>query len=247
MIVFPLADRLLLVNQIDHAAFAAELLSLWRSDGLPENPRRQALLRGTREHDNGWAEADSAPRRRPEGGPHEFRSIPGDLRLEIWNRGVERRAKNDPEAAVYVVRHALELHRGYQTADTTDAATAGSVDWDGTLARWQSLEGELCERLRLAEDDLSADYRFLFLADTLSLAACLRWSEPVECRGTTMRVEPVNDLRVDLHVEPFPLAGSTTFKMRCRIVPDRTFTSDTDLAMEMASARWQDLVVRLAA
>lgn len=241
MIVLPLADRLLLVNQIDHAAFAAELLSLWRTDGLPENPRRQALLRGTREHDNGWAEADSAPRRRPEGGPHEFRSIPGDLRLEIWNRGVERRVNNDPEAAVYVVRHALELHRGYKPTD------ASSVDWDEALTRWQSLEDELRERTHLAEDDLAADYRFLFIADTVSLAACLRWSEPVERRGTTMRVEPVNDLSVTLSLEPFPLAGSTSFKMRCRIVPDRTFTSDTDLAMEMASARWQDLVVRVAA
>jgi hypothetical protein len=139
-----------------------------------------------------------------------------------------------------VVRHALELHRGYRATD------AGAASWDETLARWQTLEDDLRERIGLGQQELSADYRFLHVADTLSLAACLRWNEPVECRGTTMRTEPVDDLSVQLHMEPFPLAGSTTFKMRCRIVPERAYSSDTDLAMEMASARWQDLTVRVA-
>ena len=261
MILHPLPSRLLVVNQIDHAAFAAEVLSLWRTDGLPEHPRRQALLRGTREHDNGWAEADSAPRRRDDGRPHDFRSIPRDVRLDIFQRGVQRSVQGkpkkdqDPEAWVYVVRHALELHRDDDRGDggTDDWAE----DWQKALAEWQELEDELRELIGLAEDELASDYRYLWIADSLSLAACLRWSEPRTVRGTTMWVteedgkdgkpeEMPDELTVTLHLDPFPLAGATTFKMRCRLIPDRAYTGDADLAVELAMASWVDLTVRVA-
>lgn len=242
MIIHPLPSRLLVVNQIDHAAFAAEVLSLWRADGLPENPRRQALVRGTREHDNGWAEADSAPRRRDDGKPHDFRSIPMDVRLDIFQRGVQRKVDVDPETWVYVVRHALELHDGDRRED------AGAADWDRALNDWQELEDELREQIGLTEDDLAADYRHLWIADSLSLAACLRWKEPRTVNGTSMWVESQDDeMAVRLHLDPFPLAGTTTFRMRCRVIPDRVYSGDADLAVELATASWVDLVVRVAA
>lgn len=246
MIIHPLPSRLLVVNQIDHAAFAAEVLSLWRADGLPENPRRQALLRGTREHDNGWAEADSAPRLGESGKPHDFRSIPRNVRLDIFQRGVQRGVQGklkkevDPEAWVYVVRHALALHR-----DDT-----GMEEWDVALAEWQELEDELRNELGLAEDDLAADYRFLWIADSLSLAACLRWKDPRTVHGTSMWVtddEVGDEMAVTLHLDPFPLAGTTTFKIRCRVIPNRVYTGDADLAVELAMASWVDLSVRVAA
>ena len=62
MIVVPEGATLLLVTQPDHAHLSGELLSLWRAGGLPENPRRADLLFAAREHDNGWREADAAPR-----------------------------------------------------------------------------------------------------------------------------------------------------------------------------------------
>lgn len=240
MIIHPLGERLLMVNQIDHAAFAAEVLSLWRADGLAENPRRAALVRGTREHDNGWAETDSAPRRREDGKPHDFRSIPRDVRLDLFQRGVRRKAASDPEAWVYVVRHARELHRD----------DGGTDDWDAALGYWQTLEEELRERTGVAEADVTADYRLLWIADSLSLAACLRWSEPRTVNGTTVVVTDTpaaspDEMSVDLHLDPFPLAGTTTFKIRCRIIPDRIYTGDADLAVETASATWRDLRVRV--
>ena len=247
MIIHPLtSNRLLMVNQIDHAAFAAEVLSLWRAGGLPDNPRRQALLRGTREHDNGWAEADSAARRRDDGKPHDFRSIPADVRLEIFQRGVRRKPDDDPEAWLYVVRHALELHR----------SDAGHKEWDAALTEWKALEDELLELTGVGESDLAADYRLLWIADSLSLAACLRWSERRTVHGTSMWVteaeefleagERLDEMAVTLHLDPFPLAGSTTFKIHCRTIPDRVFTGDADLAVELASAPWQTLRVRVA-
>lgn len=243
MIIHSLPSRLLVVNQIDHAAFAAEVLSLWRTGGLPQNPRRQALLRGTREHDNGWAEADSAPRVRDDGKPHDFRSIPMDVRLDIFQRGVQRKrgvhskAKEDPEAWVYVVRHALELHR-----DDT-----GTEDWEMALAEWRELDDELRAEIYIDEDELAADYRHLWVADSLSLAACLRWQEPQTVNGTSMWVTEGDEMAVTLLLDPFPLAGATTFRVRCRVIPDRVYTGDADLAVELATASWVDLSVRVAA
>lgn len=250
VIIYPLGDRLLVANQIDHAAFSAELMSLWRADGLAENPRRRALIRGTREHDNGWAEADSAPRVRRGGGeddgrPHDFRSTPPDVRLDLWQTGVRRKADDDPEAWVYVVRHARALHReegGGDGGSETDILRA----WRQALDDWKDLENELRERIGLAEVDLASDYRWLALCDLVSLAVCLRWGEPKETLGTTMQVEIEDDLAVTLHLDPFPLAGKTTFHVPCRIIPDRAYTGDADLAMELATARWQKVRVRVA-
>ena len=71
----PMDGRLLVVSQNDHAHFAAELLALWRADGLPDHPRRRRLLFAAREHDNGWRETDSAPFcDREKGRPHDFMS-----------------------------------------------------------------------------------------------------------------------------------------------------------------------------
>ena len=51
-----------LVTQSDHARLAADLLRLFRVPELVEHPRRELLLRAVAEHDNGWWEADAAPR-----------------------------------------------------------------------------------------------------------------------------------------------------------------------------------------
>ena len=48
-----------------------------------------------------------------------------------------------------------------------------------------------------------------------------------------------------LLLDPFPLAGSTTFEISCRHIPQRDYRSDTDLAMELATARWEKTSVRL--
>src|SRR3954471_10118548 len=115
MIVHPEAETLLLFTQPDHAHFSGELLTLWRSDGLPDHPRRAEILFAGREHDNGWREADAAPRwnaEAPGGGlPHDFISMPRPERIEIWERGTARFAGSHPYAAQLITRHALTLHR----------------------------------------------------------------------------------------------------------------------------------------
>ena len=259
MIVVPEDGRLGIVTQADHAHLAGEVLSLWRADGLPENPRRPDVLFAAREHDNGWREADSAPRVDPDTGrPHDFRSLPDGPRIEIWRRGTERYAGSRPYATLLVCRHARALH----------ADRRGDARWEEELFEpLDELEEDLAEAVEalrvegmaagaaggggdaagfLDPEETEADYRLVRLADVVSLAACGGWTEPVEVPGAgaaTYRVEPAAD-RVLL--DPFPLAGTTTFRVRRRTVTDRPYRSSVDLIGELAAARWGTVDIRLA-
>lgn len=258
------AKDLILTTQTDHAAFAAELLSLWRADGLPSNPRRQPLLLAVREHDNGWAETDSAPRCRSDGRPHDFGSLPSAERLELWRRGVDRWRDREPAVAVYVVRHAVALHERHGTGGDGAEAPEIAEDWDEAMAEWRELQEELRREAELSPEELASDYRFLALADTLSLIVCARWSEPKtvpsaegpvraaletaagDSRGTAPGSLPGSEERLTLRLDPFPLAGITTFRLRVRRIPDRRYEGDADLALELARATWDTVEIRIA-
>jgi hypothetical protein len=112
MIVVREGAALRFITQPDHAHFCGELLSLWHAGGVPDHPRRGDLIFAAREHDNGWREADAAPRWDAEGGrPHDFLSLPRRERIEIWERGTTRFAAERPYAALLVTRHALSIFR----------------------------------------------------------------------------------------------------------------------------------------
>jgi hypothetical protein len=232
MIVVAESPSLLLVTQSDHAHFAGEVAALWRTDGLPHHPRRAELLFAIREHDNGWWEADSAPRCDPtRGRPHDFMTIPRGDRIEIWERGTARFAGEHPYAALLITRHALNLHGDRR----------GQEDWDAFLDFLEELAGGLVEETGAVEGEIAADYRLLDLADLLSLAVCNRWHDPFERHGLR------GELRGGtLHLDPFPLAGTTTFRVPCRRIPERTYRGDADLGGELAAARWGDMQVRIA-
>jgi len=233
MIVSSHDGRLRCVTQSDHAHLAADLLALWVTDGLPEHPRRRELLFAAREHDNGWQEADSAPFHDPETGrPHDFMTLPRDERRRLWLRGPRRHAAREPYAALLITRHALELH----------AVHRGDAAWAETFAAWHALAEELYEAAGVDAATVDADYRWIDLTDVLSLAACGGLDQPVERYG--FRGAAADGV---LTIDPFPLAGVTTLRVPCRDIPARRYVSDTDLAMELASARWRELAVRVAA
>jgi hypothetical protein len=241
MIVVPEGSTFLLITQPDHAHLAAEILALWRRDGLPEHPRRADLLFAAREHDNGWREADAAPRWNAEAGrPHDFLTLPRADRIEIWERGVCRFATERPYAALLIARHARTLLDGRR----------GQEGWDGLLDFLADFERGLLEETGATEDELAADYRWIDLSDQISLTACAGWREAVARPG--LRIEPVafvapgdDDGVVAIGLAPFPLAGATTFRAACRRIPARAYRSDADLGGELAAARWEELTVRV--
>jgi hypothetical protein len=230
MIIADDEDQLWIVTQNDHAHFAAELLSLWRRGGLPEHPRRAEILLAAREHDNGWRESDSAPRcDRESGRPLDFQTVPQDLRREIWRRGVERMADRNPFSALLVVQHAIHLHRARR-----------SSEWSELLDEWRRHRDELLAAAGVERRALERDYRWIELSDLLSLALCSRWHREIELHGVRAEVRPPN-----LALDPFPLAGATTFRIPCRRIPDRPYRGDADLGGELAAARWGEAAVRV--
>ncbi|HEV8238795.1 MAG TPA: DUF3891 family protein [Thermoanaerobaculia bacterium] len=231
MIVRRDGDRLRLVTQPDHAAFAADLLSLFRLPELAFHPRRADLLRAVRLHDNGWRELDAAPPVDPASGlPHSFLDLPHPLRLEIWERGTVRYADSDPYAALLATEHALTLFADQHRTD----------GWRELLARLAERRSELLARCGLEPRELAADYRWLELADRLSLAVCNDWREPFERCGFA------GELGEDgLVLSPFPLAGATTFEVPCRFVDVRRYAGDGELAVALAGARWTSFSIRV--
>lgn len=230
------AGQLRVVTQSDHAHLAAEILRLWRRDGLPDHARRETILLAAREHDNGWREYDAAPRiDAATGCPLDFRNTAEADRQLIWQRAVERHRGQHPEASLLILMHARQLHRRLRDAGT----------WDALLNAWDDLYSEL--RGDRAEADLAADYRLIDLSDTLSLALADRWQERLRYRGMLIEPRPAPSFEgVDsLAIDPFPLAGATTFRLPCRRVPARSYRSDSDFTITLAEARWTVARVRL--
>jgi hypothetical protein len=233
MITVPEDSSFLLITQPDHAHLAGEVLSLWRADGLPDNPRREEILFAAREHDNGWREADAAPRWDAERGrPHDFTTLPAGERIAVWERGVCRFAAERPYASLLIARHALNLFGGRR----------GEEAWDRLLDFLEDFENGLIERTGVEPETVEEDYRWIDLADQVSLAACACWREPAGRYG--VRVVPLEGGAVGL--DPFPLAGATTFRVACRRIPARAYRSDADLGGELAAARWEERAVRIA-
>lgn len=232
MIVVELAGRDRLITQTDHARLAAEVLSLWRADGMPEHPRRRALLRAVAEHDNGWREADAAPRADPvTGRPLDYRHLDESDRRQLWRRGAARFFDDDAYVALLVLEHAMALHRDL----------AAHEAWAELYTRWREESGRLLAESGLAGEVVAADYRLLALADTIALGACDGWERSVAQSGYRLRFAPGLVTLV-----PLPLAGATRFSVPCRHLPRREYRSDSELGVELASARWERLEVRLA-
>lgn len=233
MIVTPATGSLRLVTQGDHAHLAAEILSLVRRPELVEHPRRSRLLRGVREHDNGWRELDAAPSvDRRSGRPQHFRSLPDAERRELWDRGARRLMDDDPYVCLLVVRHARELHHSRR----------GEPTWSDWLEKLDTLEKDLLEASALTAAELAADHRWLAIADSLSLALGEEAPQRFQAGDFSARLDGLT-----LRLSPFPLAGRTTFRLSCRHIPDRAYADDRELGRTLARAPWERVDVALDA
>ncbi|MDX1630338.1 MAG: DUF3891 family protein [Thermoanaerobaculia bacterium] len=222
-------DRFVLVTQSDHAHLASELLALWRDPELLEHPRRQSLLQAIRLHDNGWREVDSAPRVDPDSGaPLSFDEIDEELRMEIWRRGILRYGEEDPYTALLVLTHARELH----------PERPGMVE---LVAELEESKETWLEEVGLRPAEIEDDYHWLAVADLLSLVAVNRWSGTRDVHGECEARSRDGELLLD----PFFLAGATRFSVPCRRIPRRDYEGDSDLTLELATARWKKDILRV--
>lgn len=243
MIVGSTPQGSLHVTQADHARFASELLSLFRLPELVGHPRRQRLLRAVAEHDNGWWEADAAPRLAADGScALDFRAVAAELRQEIWLRGVERFADEDPYIAALLAAHALRLAERWRGEESW-ASFLGPVT--SRLEELLQASGELPEAL--AEDD-----RWMCLADSLSLAVCAGEPGLLALPGWSLRLPAAGaggafpDQGIAVRLEPFPFAGVTAFELSCRWLAAERFASPAALGVALATSPWRRLRVRFA-
>ena len=230
-------SSLCFITQTDHARLAADFLSLVRHRDLVDEAMRGDLVFATREHDNGWAEADSAPRIDPEGNAFDFLTLPSQHRLELWQRGVERYADERPAATCWIIQHALSLH----------SSLVDDPQWGPAIKSWAEFQQNLLEESGMTPSSMSRLYSWLDLADSVSLAICSRSVSLFDHSKyrAALAEEAAPGNFATLMLDPFPLAGTTTFKMNIRRVAPRAFQSDGDLALALATAKWERVDVRI--
>jgi hypothetical protein len=223
MIVRHTESSQLLITQPDHAALAGRIMRCWRAGGLQGSPRLREILVAIEEHDNGWREVDAAPIVcQTTGQILDFVNAPDVVRQGVWPRGVERLAET-PYAAALVAQHALHIYQRY----------AMHPDWQPFFERMQELRGRHLRQVASAGlDELMRDYVFVRLGDLVSLAFCAEWNDAPAEGGYTVR----NDGR-HVVIAPDPFAGQTIpIEIIATVLPDRRFSSTSDVQTAMASA-----------
>ncbi|HTU99016.1 MAG TPA: DUF3891 family protein [Luteitalea sp.] len=237
MIVRPDGDSLLLIRQPDHAAMAAEVLSAWQADGLPERPTRDVVLHATREHDCGWIAEDDAPIVNPETGhPWDFIRLPVERRQGVWTRAMTLLG-GTPHVAALVAHHALTAYARYEgdPAWTSFFATM-TAERDRRFSQLASQPGGV------PFDGFLRDYASLRTADLISLALCHGWQDTFELdqyRGVMAGAT--------LTLSPDPFAGATvTWRVPARRVSASAHPSDAALREALAAApvEWLEGTVR---
>lgn len=227
MIVRQEGERFVLIPQTAHADLAGHIMARWVAEDLPRRATRDAVLAATREHDHGWVEADGQPIVDPRTGqPHDFLTAPDALKQTIWPKAIQRLETTRPYVAALIAQHALTINGHHR----------GAASWDRFFRNIERIRDRL---LGSDHGDVSGpmmtlvtDYRYLYLGDFLSLIFCNGWTDSFAERGYGMVLHDH-----DLRVTPDPFGGGTLdVEVEGRAIPNRVYTSDTDLRIEVARA-----------
>lgn len=196
----------------------------WRTDGLTDSPRREAILLAIERHDNGWDEVDSVPIVDVTTGRIlDFVDVSDDVRRQVWPRGVEQLAAT-PYAAALVAHHAVHVYRRYRPHP-------------GWTAFFRAMEAARARHLRattsLTLNELLRDYVYLRLGDVLSLTFCNAWTElQTDDAGYAIGLNGA-----ELVVTPDPFAGRVvSIEIAARELPDQSFESAEDARNVYAAA-----------
>jgi hypothetical protein len=212
-----------LIRQSDHAALAADLMGAWTAGGLLTNPRRDWILAAARAHDDGWDVEDEAMIVDADGAPVDFIAASLAVKHGVWPRCLAQLDAGPPYVAALVAQHALTVYGDHRA----------KPEWQPffeTMAMSRAALLARCDPETAAHID--ADYRFVRMADILSLIFCKGWRQPFEHDGHRIAVDdgvlgvapdPFNDARIPIAVT-------------ARRIPRRAYTSDADLRSAIAAA-----------
>ncbi len=124
MIVIDQADgSLLVVAQPDHARTCAQIMQAWRKPLSLKSVWRR-VIDAADHHDDGWRDVERHPTFRPDGRPHDFKSVPTEGHVAIWRESIEAATRRDAYVGLLMALHARWLYTALPTNHAEDTAVA---------------------------------------------------------------------------------------------------------------------------
>ncbi|WP_459192478.1 DUF3891 family protein [Halosimplex sp. J119] len=205
MIVAETAEGYQFVSQPDHAVLAGQFADAWGSDEFDRPEPFASLALAAYAHDTGWRAYDRHPHLDDEGDPVDFRDMPPDIWVDLYDDGIDAVADVDDYAGLLVSMHGAGLRnqryglspewpetpapfRGFvdrehrRQRQLLDALLADERDGPAPVTEAdRDLLSSLHESRRVADGyagRLWDDYRRLQAWDALSLSFCITDSPP---------------------------------------------------------------------
>lgn len=200
MIIATRGDEVRLITQPDHAALAGQFAQHWAPDSPTAISPIAPVLIAAFHHDVGWEPYDRQPHLDDSGKLLDFRDMPPDSWIQLYERGIKEVTELDPYAGLLVSLHGTGLRRrryGLSPA-WPETPPEFSAFVDSQEARQAEVASELqaSNRITRADLDLLAElhdngqapsetdselwrnYQRLQSWDTLSLAFCTSHTPP---------------------------------------------------------------------
>lgn len=223
------------IKQEDHAEFAAFMLERWGDHGFRHDPKRDAIVMATREHDNGWREYDAAPRINPKTKlPVDFKSTSPEETFDIWLRGSRRFIDEEPYVALLITHHAYSLH------EHTHNRSGAWKEFFITLAKQRGL---LRDSLGMTHNDVEHGYSFLRMMDWFSLMFCsnrtLGHARPAQYAGYKVKRDEDTFL-----FRPFPFADRELhYTMPVYVLKSRSYATTADVQRDLETPESWEIVI----
>jgi len=203
MIVAETAAGYQFVTQPDHAALAGQFADHWGREEFDRPEPFAPVVLAAYAHDDGWRDYDRRPHLDGAGHPVDFRDMPPDVWIDLYDDGIDAVAETDIYAGLLVSMHGAGLRnqryglsagwpetppefedfveREHRRQDRITDALLDATDRSLLTAADRRLLQSLRGSAGVPDDydgRLWGDYRRLQVWDELSLAFCLTDSPP---------------------------------------------------------------------
>lgn len=210
-----------LITQPEHAQLARQIMD--GCEPLRGHRRRDSILLAIGEHDNGWKEEDAAMTvDASTGALHDFIHAPLAVRHRVWPRGIAR-LHHDRWAAALVAQHALVAYDRFRK----------EPEWTSFFDVITRMRDDLLTGSDATLETLQDDYRFVRVADLISLTFCLGWTGSQSHADFTVGSDDGHTVTV----APGLFGGSTKpIAINARVIPKRRYTDATELQRTIVDA-----------
>lgn len=271
-------SHLLLVSQVDHSHIAGLLAAHWGNAQFARPTPFVSMVLAAQEHDSGWWEWEIRPTLNEAGYPPDYigsiRHLGRGVWLDMYRRGIQRLAEQDPYAGYVVSMHGAGLlTQGmgllpYMPDYTDDPHVVAFLDEQkalraGLLAR---LQGDGVGPELLTEERFWTNFKLMEVYDQFAQFLCNRY--PFNSRerkngptntlsNTPAPIGPGQDdvvLTVDAQdetraiVRPYPFAvDPLVVSFQGRLVPNRAYSDRNQFLHDFYTAKRVNITYTLHA